>query len=465
MWQRISWVLALVVAVTSASGQDSLTPRVEVEEEVYRFEPANNGAGPMWCSGSTSLVRVQDQLFASGLETLTRFRPLNNCRWMLFERGDSAWKRVQADPAGRTREPSPLAGFANGDVWLSANPTLTPPEQTAGPARPELYRWNRAHAETPPEIILPGWRDQPQFTEHSYRSLAADGPNNELILFQNIGYDLAEWAFRAADGTWPAQGQLKWPWGAEYDQPQPIRICYPNVMLRNRAVHFCGVSDIVEPYARWREHKRQLTGAEWDYDFRRLFYTWTDDITQQPFADWVEIASRDKTCGWISPCDLHVAEDGRVHILWSERALDPRLRDSFYPEATQSHALNYAVVERGKVIRRQSLVLAEEGRANEIAGAARFQVAPGNRLFVFYYVSGSDAQGQALSENRVLELLPGDMPGNMPRPAVRVPLQTPFVAFFTASVRGGSPPSHFIDLLGMQAGQSNTISYARVRLW
>jgi hypothetical protein len=465
MWQRTGWILAWVVAVTTASGQDNLAPRVEVEEEVYRFEQANNGAGPMWCSGSTSLVRVQDQLFASGLETLTRFRPLNNCRWMLFERGDAAWKRVQADPAGRTREPSPLAGFANGDVWLSANPTLTPPEQTAGPARPELCRWNSAHAEVPPEIILPGWRDQPQFTEHSYRSLAADGPNNELILFQNIGYDLAEWAFRAADGTWPAQGQLKWPWGAEYDQPQPIRICYPNVMLRNRAVHFCGVSDIVEPYARWREHKRQLTGVEWDYDFRRLFYTWTDDITQQPFAEWVEIASRDKTCGWISPCDLHVAEDGRVHILWSERALDPRLRDSFYPEATQSHALNCAVVERGKVIRRQSLVLAEEGRANEMAGAARFQVAPGNRLFVFYYVSGSDAKGQALSENRVLELLPGDMPGDMPRPAVRVPLQTPFVAFFTASVRGGSPPSHFIDLLGMQAGQSNTISYARVRLW
>jgi len=61
----------------------------------------------------------------------------------------------------------------------------------------------------------------------------------------------------------------------------------------------------------------------------------------------------------------------------------------------------------------------------------------------------------------VLELLPGDTPG----PAVRVPLQTPLVAFFTASVRGGSPPSNVIDLLGIRAGQDHVISYARVRLW
>ena len=177
-------------------------------------------------------------------------------------------------------------------------------------------------------------------------------------------------------GQWSAQGKLEWPWGGEYDQPQPIRVCYPNVMLRNRAVHFCGVSDIVEPYARWRAYKKELTGREWDYDFRRLFYTWTDDITSKKFERWVEIASRDKTCGWIGPCDLYVADDGRVHVLWTERAIDPRLRTTFFPDARQSHALNYAVIVRGQVVRQQTLVLAEEGGANEIVGAARFHVAP-----------------------------------------------------------------------------------------
>src|SRR5437867_22880 len=43
-------------------------PVVEVEEDVYTFDPANNGAGPMWCAGSTCIVRAGDDVFASGLE-------------------------------------------------------------------------------------------------------------------------------------------------------------------------------------------------------------------------------------------------------------------------------------------------------------------------------------------------------------------------------------------------------------
>jgi len=34
--------------------------------------------------------------------------------------------------------------------------------------------------------------------------------------------------------------------------------------VRDRAVHFCGVSDIIEPYQRWREYKKELTGREWE---------------------------------------------------------------------------------------------------------------------------------------------------------------------------------------------------------
>ena len=135
-----------------------------------------------------------------------------------------------------------------------------------------------------PVTLTPVWHGEPKFSEHSYRSFAADGAGRELILFQNIGYTHAEWTFRDRAGTWSAQGQLKWPWGAEYDQPEPIRVCYPNVAVRDRAVHFFGVSDVVEPYKAWREFKRELTGQQWDYDFRRLFYTWTRDVTREPEA-------------------------------------------------------------------------------------------------------------------------------------------------------------------------------------
>jgi hypothetical protein len=40
-----------------------------------------------------------------------------------------------------------------------------------------------------------------------------------------------------------------------------------------------------------------------------------------------------------------------------------------------------------------------------------------------------------------------------------------FLEFFTATIRGGSPPSQVLDLLGLRAGQGNAICYARIRLW
>ncbi len=351
-------------------------PTVEIEEEVYQFQPADNGAGPMWCSGSTCLVRGPRGLVASGLETLPQAKPLNNCRCLLFQRTDEGWKSLPLDDTQRTREPCPLVGFHDGHVFLSTNPTLTEPDKYNGPARPEIVSLNLTGTGPLSEILRPRWQGTPEFSEHSYRSFAADGARGELILLQNIGYDRAEWAFRGADGQWSAAGQLKWPWGAEYDQPEPIRICYPNVMLKNRAVYFCGVSDIIEPYAKWRAYKKELTGRDWDYDFRRLFFTWSDDITTGEFHPWIEIASRDQTCGWIRPCDLWVADDARVHLLWSERALDERLREKFFPAAKQSHALNYAIVKDGQIVSRRSLGISRRGRS---ARDCRFGSVPSHR--------------------------------------------------------------------------------------
>ncbi len=438
-----------------------LRPAVEVEEDVYRYEPADNGSGPLWCGGSTCLVRVGDALFASGLEKIPDAKPLNNCRWTLFRRDRDGWGLVQVGK-GRTREPSPLVGFADGRLLLSANPTLvTDPEKYSGPARPEILQFSASDPKAPPEKLLPVWDGTPPFTEHSYRSFAADAANSELILFQNIGYGHAEWSLLDRDGRFSAQGKLAWPWGAEYDKPQPVRICYPNVALVDRAVYFCGVSDIMEPYQKWREYKHQLTGRGWDYDFRRLFFTYSDDVTTGKFHEWVEIASRDKTGGWISPGDMWVAPDGAVHLVWTERAIDTRLREKFFPNAKQSHALNYAVLREGKVVSRRSLLLSEEGESNEIPGRGRFQVTPEGRVFVFCYFSGSDAQGNRISENRLMEL---HRDGNTGR-WVKVPMKHPMTDYFTATVRGGSPPSGVLELLGHRAGRPKVISYARIRLW
>jgi hypothetical protein len=457
---RIGLCLLMISSLNFAADRPALQPVVEVEEKVYQFEPANNGAGPMWCRGSTCLVRIGDTIFASGLETLSTFKPLNNCRWLLFRRDTRGWQQVLADPVGRTREPCPLTGFPDGRLFLSVNPTLsTNPNAYSGPARPEILEFSASKPKTAFQTILPVWDGTPAFTEHSYRSFAADGPGRELILFQNIGYTYTEWAFRDSAGQWVSKGKLKWPWGAEYDKPQPIRVCYPNVALKNRTVHFCGVSDIIEPYTKWRSFKQKLTGRKWDYDFRRLFYTWSPDIRKGQFKDWIEIASRDKTCGWITPGDLWVAPDGAVHLVWTERAIDERLREKFFPGAVQSHSLHYAIIREGSVVMRRTLVLAEKGKSKEIPGLPRFQVTPENRLFVFYYCSGADAAGKPVSENRIMELYKDGSHS----PPLRVPLRYPLNNYFTATIRGGSPPAKIIDLLGTRVGE-NSIHYARIRI-
>src|SRR3954467_15213872 len=115
---------ALLVIVNSmALAGAPLAPEVECEEDMYSYAPANNGAGPMWCHGSTCLVRTGEELFASGLETLPDAKPLNNCRWTLYTRKVSGWEMVPTGETGRTREPSPMAVFGDGRVFVSGNPT------------------------------------------------------------------------------------------------------------------------------------------------------------------------------------------------------------------------------------------------------------------------------------------------------------------------------------------------------
>lgn len=453
--------VAFILGISILARAASLAPIVETEEDVYTYANANNGAGPMWCSGSTSLVRTGDHLFASGLETVADAKPLNNCRWILFHRGSNGWERVRVDD-GLNREPSPLAAFQDGRLFLSANPTLgSGPEPNGGPTRPDVIQFAANDPKATPVSLKPAWQSTPTFTEHSYRSFAADSAGEELIVFQNIGHTHAEWAFRNRAGNWSAQGRIKWPWGAEYEKPEPIRICYPNVALRDRAVHFFGVSDIIEPNKSWRDFKRELTGQQWDYDFRRLFYTWTRDITKEPFAEWIEIASRDKTCGWVSPGDLWLAPNGEVHLLWSERAIDERLRARFFPEAKQRHELNYAVVREGKIVRRRTLMESTEAHPGIIGSAGRFHVTTDNRLFVVCYAAGTEPDKRRVAENRIVEILPDGSSG----PSVRLPLAKPFTSYFTTTLRAGSPPSRTLEMLGPRVGAGNTISYARVRLF
>lgn len=456
--------LIVIFAAMSGSIQADprpLAPHVETEELVYTYEPANNGAGPLWCYGSTCLVCVGGDVFASGIETLKGVKPLNNVRWMLFKRGPKGWERQQADPKGRTREPCPLACFQDGRVFMSVNPTLVPGAYN-GRAEPQVLEFSAKNPRAPYKTLRPVWPDHPPFTEHSYRGFCADSANKELLLFNILQHDLYYWSFMDRTGKWSKCGKLYFPIGTEYEHPEPIRLCYPEIVLRNREVHVLAISDIIEPVKEWREYKLILhNGKRWDYDFRRLFYTWTPDITSKPFSKWIEVASREKTCGHITNLDLWLDAKGRAHLLWEEKSVwDPRMRDKFFPDVKMTTSLMYGVIEKGKVVLRKTLAAGGEGLSGVIPGYARFHVTPDGRLFVFYYHAGKDANGKRISENRIMEILPdGEIGKDVP-----VELQHPFTSFMTATVRGGSPPSDVLDVLGVASGRAG-ISYARISLF
>jgi hypothetical protein len=163
----------------------------------------------------------------------------------------------------------------------------------------------------------------------------------------------------------------------------------------------------------------------------------------------------------VSACDLWVEASGNVHILWTERALDERLREKFYPGERQSHGLYYGVIRGGILTGRRVVAEAREGIPGISGSAGRFQITPENRLFISYYASGVNEKGQGVGENRVMEVLGDGKFGE----SARVPLQFPFGSYFTATPRGGSPLSRQLEYFGPRVGSNGKLSYARVKLY
>ena len=452
--KRIAINLLVILSFCSQLwGQSTPKPAVEAEETVYEYTSPNNGSGPLWCFGSTCIVRRGDDVFVSGQETLKEFQPLNNTRWRLFKRTDQGWQLVLADEKDRQREPCPLGVFGDGRLLLSTNPTLTATNAHGGPANPHVLQFSIADLKAPPVPLQPVWSKNPGFVEHSYRGLGVDGRNHELVVLINHGYEEQYWALLDGRGQWANRGVIHYP----------VRGCYENAALVNGACHVLAVGDIMEPVEAWRKWKFEKSGGRhWDYVFRRLFYVWTPAIATTRFSEPLELDNVDKTAGHLMNLDLWIDRDGAAYVLYQKISVhNPAMRDKFLPGVPITTSLEHCVVRGNKVVSRQTLAIGGEGAGGEIPGWGRFHATGDGRLFVFYYCGGKDAKGKALDENRLMEILPG---GGHTEP-VKVGLKNPFTSFMTATVRGGSQPSNILDVLGTCNGKPGTaICYARIRL-
>lgn len=423
---------------------------VEVEEIVTSYTPANNGAGPLWCYGSTVIARKDDEVFLSVIEAGADVPPLLNTRWQLWHRSTAGWKLEQSESSYCEREPCPLALFHEGPVFLSINPSAEPAGATHGRCKPQILAFDADDPAQTLEVLQPAWDDGGRFTEHSYRGLAADGAKGELLLL-NIDAPSGDQfvSYRDRRGEWRAKGRIHFP----------IRACYPQVALRDGAAHVLAIGDIVEPVAEWKKLKFERLKNTWDYVFRRLFYTCTPNIRTTAFGPPTEVDSVEETGGHILNLDLYVDRSGTTHLLYLKRPFQyDFMRDKYFPGRPMSVSLEYVVVNNGQVRRRTTLVGWTQGKRGLQPSYARFHVGAGDTLHVV--IAGTHVgDAGATFGNFVGRIHPdGRLHG-----LSRTTLSHPFRTFFTNTPRGGSAPGDIIDLFGI-ADDGPSLRYARLRL-
>lgn len=442
---RLKQILALalfaIISLTAVP-QDvaTLSVRVVAEEDVYTFVSPDNGSGPMWSFGCTTITRLGDRVIVSEMETGEGVPLLCNTKWRLAERFEEGWKVFAEAEGYRQREPCVLATLSDREIFLNVNDSIMPPGTEYGPCEPHLLAFDMDNLSEAPRKLMPEWAGETDFTDHSYRGYAADRANRELLMLNiNAKTSTEHWALLSADGKTLANGGIDFP----------IRACYPQVALRNRAAYVLAISDIVEPNEEWRQYKFEQSGAKWDYVFRILYFTWSPDLTTKQFGEPIEIANVDKTGGHISNQDLWISPEGEAYIMYTEREVASALiRDKFVPGGSLVSSLHLAILKDGEVVQRKVLV---EGTETVQPGHARFQVTPDGKVYALLHINGAEHPNQLM---QIYPLL--DDP-----PTVPVPFKQPFGSYLLASDRAGNEPSNIIDVFGHQTS-GTTLSYAQV---
>jgi len=443
------YCLYCVSAIYAA--EQTVLCKVELEEVVTRYTPANNGAGPMWCYGSTVIARQGGDVYLSVIETGEDVPLLCNTRWQLWHRSEDGWKLAQNEKEYRQREPCPIGLFQGGPVFLSVNPSTEPAGTKYGPCKPLVLEFDPADpAAVPAKIHQPAWADGTYFTDHSYRGFAADGTNGELLLL-NINARTSEQfvSYRNSNGQWHQKGTITFP----------IRSCYPQVALHNGSAHVMAIGDIVEPVAEWRKLKYEKLKRDWDYVFRRLFYTYTDNIRSTGFCAPIEIDTVEKTAGHIRNLDMYIDDTGAAHLLYTKQPHQYEfIRDKYFPGETMYVYLEYVIVKDGRILSRKTLAERPAGTNDFEPSFGRFHIGDKGELYVI--AAGSSVEnGQRTSGNFL-----GRITGGQDKPKFeRIDLKHPFGSFFTNTPRGGSKQSDIIDIFGI-ADDGPNLRYARIRI-
>jgi len=413
----------------------SLEVEVVAEHDVYTLVPPNNGSGPMWSSGCTSVARVDNDVYISQVETGEGVPLFCNTRWRLLRLGPEGFRCIAEADEYRQREPCSLAA-ADGRLFMYVNDSIMPPGTKYGVCQPHLLKF-KLDEPVGYDKLMPEWDGAYKFTDHSYRGYAADSEAGRLLML-NIDADTSIQHACMLDtaGKTLATGSIAFP----------IRACYPEVAVMGDAVHVVAVGDIAEPVEEWRAYKHEQTGRDWDYVFRILYYANTPNLRERDLGEPMEIANVDATGGYISAKDFWIAPTGDAWIVYNEQEVQSALmRDKFFPGKSIVPLLRLAVVRGGEITERRTLVAGTEDRA---CSDAKIHLAADGTPVLVANLTGKDGgmHVRPLKDEKA--------------EWTKVPLEKPFGSFSLASFRAGNRASDTIDIFGPTGG--NVYGYAQV---
>ncbi|MCL2517743.1 MAG: hypothetical protein FWF15_04190 [Oscillospiraceae bacterium] len=396
-------------------------------EKIADTADFNNGSGPMWCYGSSTIARLGDTVYATVPLLDEKVTPLSNTHMTLYrKKPDMPWEQIYVNP-NYNREPCPLMRYNDTTLVVTANPSEA--GTMYGPAKPGVLLFDLNGNIT--EMIPPVWDEDYKFMDHSYRGSSVDIAYGGMFLANQYVTDSGgEHCYAYYDGNdWTHCGKL------DYD----VRSCYPNVQLKGKSVHILAISDIIEPNPEWRAFKKEITGRDWDYDFRNLYYKYTNDVTKDPPCAPILIDSREETCGWISNHDIHADDSGTCHVLYSTKRMNfPQMKEKFFPDTEFDVSLEYKAVKDGKIIHAVTL----DFQTKPISYCGAFHIAENGELKIIY--CKNDGYYITDFEN-----------------TTKIETSLKPATFFTARNRLGNLQSDIIDLY-LQSG--NEIIYGKVEL-
>ncbi|NLO32287.1 MAG: hypothetical protein GX117_02865 [Candidatus Hydrogenedentes bacterium] len=422
-----SFICCAVLICVNTAVFATVTAKVMEESEVFLLTPPDNGSGPLWSYGCTQIARLGEDVYISAMETDPDTPPLCNTKWRLLKHSPEGWKMISEDTAVRQREPCPLAVISPDRLAINVNDSLEPKGTKYGRCLPGIRLFHFSDAPHTMTHILPQWKDAPYFTDHSYRSFASDPVNHRLLMFNIDAKTSVEHAcLLSADGETLATSSVSFP----------IRSCYAQTALHDFAAYMLAIGDIVEPVDAWREYKFEQTERQWDYVFRRLFYTWRPDIRTTPFADALEIDTVDDTAGYITNQDLWIDSDGTAWILYIRfEVQNALLRDKFFPDKSIDPSLILAQIDPNGTVHKEVLVPESPERG---ISQAKFQVSAKGHLYAVICLSGEEGG---------VNIMP--LHAHAPdRNLIPVPLEHPLGSFCLATTRAGNAPSNWIDMFG-----------------